>query len=203
MVLLTVCLFAVLCFSLQQLSSLPFIKELECAERDNGAFPLTKGLCRQHLFLFRGSDADIASLQDNQGAMRFVVPSIAGSTASADERSALLSFVARRGLDINTKEKNWTPLHAAVNNNDLDGVRMLLRLQPELGIKAGPKEQTPLEMAQAMNYTDIVDKLLAAAKHQRTQFVLGMNIAPEDWQALSVGIPPTASPTENPLYGID
>lgn len=205
-VVLTVFFLGALCFSLQQLSTMPFIEEIECAEGGTTRFPFTKELCLQHLFMFRGSEADIASLQQQQGAMRFVVPTSADSTASVADRAALLSFVASRGLNIDIKEDNdWTPLHAAIRDNDLDGVTMLLRLQPSLDIKAGPQEQTPMQMAKASNNDAIVAKLEAARQHQHTQFVLGMHMSPEAWQMVSAPAPTPVEPdvTKSPSYGID
>ena len=61
-VVLTVFFLGALCFSLQQLSTMPFIEEIECAEGGTTRFPFTKELCLQHLFMFRGSEADIETL---------------------------------------------------------------------------------------------------------------------------------------------
>ncbi len=79
----------------------------------------------------------------------------------------MLTFLAQHGLDVNAKEDDaWTPLHAAIRDNNVEGVALLLRLHPNLNILAGPDNQTPLQLAQELKRTDIVRRLLAEQKGQ-------------------------------------
>lgn len=164
-VLATVAMAGILCVAIAQLATLPFPKAVDCAERGEGPFPFEKALCRQHVFWFRGSSADIATLQANQGAMNLLHAKSPKHTLA--ERWEMLTFLAQHGLDVNAKEDDaWTPLHAAIRDNNVEGVALLLRLHPNLNILAGPDNQTPLQLAQELKRTDIVRRLLAEQKGQ-------------------------------------
>ena len=165
-VLATVAIVGALCVAVVQLSALPFLKALDCAERGEGPFPLQKELCRKHIFWFRGSEADIAVLQANQGAMNLLAPKSRRHTLA--ERAEMLTFLARSGLDINAKEDDaWTPLHAAIRDNNVEGVSLLLSLHPFLGIKAGPDDTTPMQLARELHRETIVLRLLAEEAEQQ------------------------------------
>lgn len=164
-VLATVAMAGILCVAIAQLATLPFPKAVDCAERGEGPFPFEKALCRQHVFWFRGSSADIATLQANQGAMNLLHAKSPKHTLA--ERWEMLTFLAQHGLDVNAKEDDaWTPLHAAIRDNNVEGVALLLRLHPSLNILAGPDNQTPLQLARELKRTDIVRRLLAEQKSQ-------------------------------------
>ena len=165
-ILATVAILGVLCAAIVQLSALPFLKALDCASRGEGPFPFYKELCRQHIFMFRGSGVDIAILQTNQGAMNLLAAKSGRHTLA--ERSEMLTFLARHGLDINAKEGDQlTPLHAAIRDNDVDGATLLLGLHPFLGIKGGPDGTTPLQMARDWHRETIVLRILAEMATQK------------------------------------
>lgn len=165
-VLATVAIVGASCVAVVQLSALPFLQALDCAERGEGPFPLQKELCRKHIFWFRGSEADIATLQAAQGAMNLLAPKSTSHTLA--ERAEMLTFLAHSGLDINAKEDDhWTPLHAAIRDNNVEGVSLLLSLHPFLGIKAGPDDTTPLQLARELHRETIVQRLLAEEAEQR------------------------------------
>ncbi len=167
-VLATVAMAGILCVAIAQLATLPFPKAVDCAERGEGPFPFEKALCRQHVFWFRGSSADIATLQANQGAMNLLHAKSPKHTLA--ERWEMLTFLAQHGLDVNAKEDDaWTPLHAAIRDNNVEGVALLLRLHPNLNILAGPENQTPLQLAHELNRVDIVRRLMAEQKGQRQE----------------------------------
>ena len=171
-ILATVAILGVLCVALVQLSALPFLKALDCAERGEGPFPFYKELCRKHVFAFRGSEADIASLQANKGAMNLLTAK--SSQHTLEERTEMLMFLARKGLDINARESDtWTPLHAAIRDNNVDGATLLLALHPYLGIEAGPDDTTPLQMARDWHRETIVLRILSEmAEQRRLQFLM-------------------------------
>ena len=203
-ILATVAILGVFCVAIVQLSALPFLKALDCAERGEGPFPFYKELCRKHVFAFRGSEADIASLQANQGAMHLLAAKSGRHTLA--ERAEMLTFLAHQGLNINAKEADqWTPLHAAIRDNDVDGATLLLGLHPFLGIKAGPDDTTPLQMARDLHRETIVLRILAEiAEQRRMQAIMqshGKRL--EEVQLYNAEFPGTQIPVDQELKNTD
>lgn len=119
---------------------------LLCADQGGLKIPLSRRLCRDYLFAFRGTAEDIAMLHQGVGAS-FVLQ----GRAPLAERERLLEFLIGQGLDVNRIDRHkLRPLHAAVLSNSPEEVAVLLRhgARPEL-----PDErhgQTPLELALAL-----------------------------------------------------
>lgn len=116
---------------------------LVCADQGGLKVPLSRSLCREYLFAFRGTADDIAALHQGVGAS-FALQ----GRAPLAERERILDFLIRKDLDVNRIDVHkLRPLHAAVLSNSPDEVVLLLRhgARPEL-----PDErhgQTPLELA--------------------------------------------------------
>lgn len=116
---------------------------LLCADRGGLRIPFSKQVCRQYLLNFRGSKADIDTLQQGIGAL-FVTQ----GESTTSERTELLKFLVSKGLDVNhTGMDGLLPLHGAVLVNAADEVKMLLDNGADPALKDERFKLTPLEFA--------------------------------------------------------
>ena len=114
--------FAYVGFSAHAVTQLGIEHLLLCADKGGLKVPFSKQLCRNYLMNFRGSQEDIATLQQGVGA--FLVTQ---GSSPISERTELLEFLVGKGLDVNRAGMdNILPLHGAVLANSADGLQILL-----------------------------------------------------------------------------
>jgi hypothetical protein len=119
---------------------------LVCADQGGLKIPLSRSLCREYLFAFRGTTEDIASLHQGVGAS-FVLQ----GRAPLAERERILDFLVGKGLDVNRIDMHkLRPLHAAVLSNAPEEVVVLLRHGARAELPDERYGQTPLELALAL-----------------------------------------------------
>jgi len=120
------------------------------ADQGRLKIPLSRNLCREYLFAFRGTAEDIATLHQGVGAA-FVLQ----GRAPLAERERMLDFLVGKGLDVNRIDRHkLRPLHAAVLSNSPEEVLLLLLLLLRHGARPELPDQrygqTPLELALAL-----------------------------------------------------
>lgn len=132
------------------------------------ALPGADWACRQALYKFHPTPAEVAEMNATAGA--------AWALSMADEAQArhLLQHYIQAGVDVNAVDRrspgaNWTALHVAASSSDLKGVRLLL----EAGANASAQDlkgRTPLDLVQQRartspedgNYAEIAKALQSA-----------------------------------------
>lgn len=114
---------------------------LLCSEGYDELVP--KSLCQSYLFNFGGKPEEIAALNQGVGigwVMR---------AKDDQDRRKLVSFLLQKGVDINAidQRSGITALHAAVLENNLEAVELLLSNSANPAIKDRRRGKTPLEFA--------------------------------------------------------
>lgn len=114
---------------------------VDCSQGQVAFVP--KNLCQAYLYNHRGTQDDV--LQINHDGSLFEIV----STASLDDRSELLGFLLKKGVDINGVDERVgnSPLHAAVLDNALDVTELFLQHGANPLIKDKKRGLTPLELA--------------------------------------------------------
>lgn len=128
---------------------------LVCADQGGLSIPFAKNVCRAYLFNFRGTEQDIADLEQGVGAS-FVVQ----GRSQLREREQVLEFLLKKNLNLNNIGMHrLTPLHEAVIANSTDELTILLRHGADTNIKDEKFGLTPLELAvKLQSDSDQVDR---------------------------------------------
>ncbi len=124
------------------------------ANRTHGYFEVVKAL------LEKGAKTDA---RDNWDCTAL-------SYASSNWQSEVVKLLLDNGAEVDARDNNGaTPLLKAAQHGDVETVRILLAkgADPNAEIKAGvsSKQWTPLTIAEANNFTEVVGLLRQAAKH--------------------------------------
>lgn len=123
---------------------------LVCADNGGLKIPFSKCLCREYLFVARGSDHDIDVLHRGVGAS-FVIQ----GKSTVSEREQVLKFLVSKGLDVNHIDiHQLSPLHGAVLNNSTDEIEILLRNGANTNLRDKKFSLTPLELALKLQSED-------------------------------------------------
>jgi ankyrin repeat protein len=123
------------------------------------------------VFLDRGADANFkadagdspihAAVQRNQ-----IVAGQSPLVGNHDETFTIVRMLAERGADLNLRGFNdWTPLHRAVAQGDLDVVKVLIELSADPTQRTNIDDlSTPLEDAEAYGRPEIAAFLRGLAR---------------------------------------
>lgn len=106
-----------------------------------------KAACQRYLFSFRGRPDEIAALNRGVGVGWIL------QAEPISDREKLLDFLLVKGVDINAIDgrSGVSALHAAVLENNVENVRLLLDRRANPNIKARDRGQTPLQLAAGLS----------------------------------------------------
>ena len=109
----------------------------------HGAIPIIpKALCQSYLFNFGGKPDDIADLNRDSGVEWAI------NAKDETDRKKLLSFLIKKGVDINAIDRSGlSSLHAATLMNDLPKVELLLNNGASPLVKDQNSGMNSLELA--------------------------------------------------------